>query len=259
MTQLIASYPERWCKFRLQYVKISLMNISPCKKCKYILIGVGALILIVLLFPVPYYFDTSQIICKEGGCPQSGWYWQQPLIVRIWQQLKYGNRSEIIKAPDQPPTKVYASSLYLPLPNNIETVEDVIALIKAQYPEVAGIKTIGKSMGINSKKDPDGWRLRFWQGWGDCEAGCINDREWYFKVTLNGQVTKVGEWERIHNSRKNSFDEKGIFLQYFLEDCPEGEYVDCMPPIDGGKREQCSSNYPEWAKANCPNFKGAAY
>jgi len=40
--------------------------------------------------------------------------------------------------------------------------------------------------------------------------------------------------------------------------CPESEYVNCMP---GAEEElvQCTSNYLQWAKTNCPNFKGAAY
>jgi hypothetical protein len=42
------------------------------------------------------------------------------------------------------------------------------------------------------------------------------------------------------------------------EKCPEVEYVDCMPGPDKFD-SRCSPEYLNWAKANCPDFKGAAY
>lgn len=43
--------------------------------------------------------------------------------------------------------------------------------------------------------------------------------------------------------------------------CPETEWVDCMPSIDGREsaRTECTKEYLDWAKANCPDFQGAAY
>jgi hypothetical protein len=40
--------------------------------------------------------------------------------------------------------------------------------------------------------------------------------------------------------------------------CPETEWVNCMPPI-GIKKSDCRSEFLQWAKDNCPDFKGAAY
>lgn len=40
-------------------------------------------------------------------------------------------------------------------------------------------------------------------------------------------------------------------------DCPEEEYIDCMPG-PGPVKTNCSREYLSWAHANCPNFKGAA-
>ncbi|TRZ52398.1 hypothetical protein D4R99_02795 [bacterium] len=40
--------------------------------------------------------------------------------------------------------------------------------------------------------------------------------------------------------------------------CPTGSYVDCMPGPNKIKPD-CTSQYLQWAKANCPGFKGAAY
>lgn len=41
--------------------------------------------------------------------------------------------------------------------------------------------------------------------------------------------------------------------------CPKNEWVDCMPgPDNAGIKFECTQDYLTWAKANCPNFKGAA-
>ena len=40
--------------------------------------------------------------------------------------------------------------------------------------------------------------------------------------------------------------------------CPDKEWVDCMPIVDQARSFQCSQGYLQWAKKNCPNFKGAA-
>lgn len=39
--------------------------------------------------------------------------------------------------------------------------------------------------------------------------------------------------------------------------CPKTEYVGCMPKTFMMKLE-CTSSFLQWAKKNCPNFKGAA-
>ena len=41
--------------------------------------------------------------------------------------------------------------------------------------------------------------------------------------------------------------------------CPKTEWVDCMPgPDTAGIKFECTQEFLSWAKANCPNFKGAA-
>lgn len=40
--------------------------------------------------------------------------------------------------------------------------------------------------------------------------------------------------------------------------CPVTEWLDCMPKI-GPVSEKCEPAYIQWAKNNCPNFKGGAY
>lgn len=40
--------------------------------------------------------------------------------------------------------------------------------------------------------------------------------------------------------------------------CPPGEYVDCMPGPNRGVRFECTAEFLNWSKDNCPGFKGAA-
>ena len=40
--------------------------------------------------------------------------------------------------------------------------------------------------------------------------------------------------------------------------CPENGWVDCMPG-PGASKPQCATVFLNWAKQNCPGFKGAAY
>ncbi len=41
--------------------------------------------------------------------------------------------------------------------------------------------------------------------------------------------------------------------------CPETEWVDCMPTVDtAGIKFECTQEFLEWAKSNCPGFQGAA-
>ena len=40
--------------------------------------------------------------------------------------------------------------------------------------------------------------------------------------------------------------------------CPDSEWVDCMPIVDESRKSQCTTEYLNWAKVNCPGFQGAA-
>lgn len=58
-------------------------------------------------------------------------------------------------------------------------------------------------------------------------------------------------------------DKTGVCVKKEMEifkdfQCPEKDYIDCMPKIDVQKSE-CNHQYIEWAKKNCPNFKGVVY
>ena len=90
-----------------------------------------------------------------------------------------------------------------------------IAAVKAQFPKVANIKPSGAGM-IGATTNitviaprVNEWWLVFWEGWGDCPAGCINNRYSYFSVDKDGRATQAGEYARIFNSDKNTFDITG--------------------------------------------------
>ncbi len=99
-------------------------------------------------------------------------------------------------------------------PTPLSGADAAIALVKAQFPQVAQIKaaprgTIGASTDITViAPRVDAWYLVFWEGWGDCPSGCINQRYFYF-VVQGGQVTKAGEYTRVYNSTTNAYDTTG--------------------------------------------------
>lgn len=146
-------------------------------------------------------------VCPK--CPDEGSVgWNPPLILSLYNRVMLSNQSTSVPLEGDG--------------DNIQeiTKEKAIALIKNRYPELKNIEetpevTIGKSMDIRAKQEDDLWKILFWQGSGDCPAGCLNDHEWYFTVKNNGSVEKAGEFERNFNSRKNGYDEKGIRIPGF--------------------------------------------
>ena len=102
-------------------------------------------------------------------------------------------------------------------PTAISLTDNAIALVKSKFPEVAHIKpspafSIGASTNITVVYPrTDAIYLVFWEGSGNCPAGCINNRYYYFMVKEN-VATKVGEYTRIYNADKNTFDTTGAPL-----------------------------------------------
>ena len=92
--------------------------------------------------------------------------------------------------------------------------DSAIAAIQARYPEVAKIQKtgagiIGASTNITIIERADGWDFVFWQGSGDCPAGCLNNHYDYFSVKKGGSVAQVGEYTRTFNADKNVFETTG--------------------------------------------------
>ena len=75
--------------------------------------------------------------------------------------------------------------------------------------ETSPANAIGASSNIWSINQPDGWNLVFWQGDGDCPAGCINNHYWYVSVSSSGDAMLVGEYVRAFDSTANTMQSRG--------------------------------------------------
>ncbi len=113
----------------------------------------------------------------------------------------------------QPPAA--ASPTPTPTPAIVITHADqAIAAAQQKFPQLQAIKkkqpgTIGASTDITTLEQPDGWNIVFWQGSGDCPAGCINHHYWYVTVKKSGEVMLAGEYVREFNPVANAAQERG--------------------------------------------------
>ncbi len=88
-------------------------------------------------------------------------------------------------------------------PAPILTAEDAAAAVAATNPLFAGIT--GKDQGLigqanwwearplDAAKPPVAWMVTYRIGWGDCQAGCINEHTWTYRVDADGTVTLLSE------------------------------------------------------------------
>ena len=97
---------------------------------------------------------------------------------------------------------------------SIPDAAGAIGAVKSQFVKVAHVQpkspgAIGATSDITTIERADGWDLVFWEGSGDCPAGCIDNRYYYFSAKKDGRVVQAGEYARIFNADKNSFDTTG--------------------------------------------------
>ncbi len=150
--------------------------------------------------------------------------------VRLGTSYLEARRVEILSRSAPPPTPTIAltpsatitatrtvspTMISTPTSIPIADADSAIAAIKVRYPEVSKIQKtspgmIGGSTNITTLVRADGWDLVFWEGSGDCPAGCINNHYYYFSAKKDGGVTKVGEYVRLFNSDQNAFDATGV-------------------------------------------------
>lgn len=120
-------------------------------------------------------------------------------------------------APGAPNPQVTATPMPTPtaVPQpTINSANEAIALAQLQFPKLKDIKqtprgTIGASTQITVKEQADGWQLIFWQGEGDCMAGCINHHFWYVAVSKSGLASLAGEYMREYDGGSNAFKTNG--------------------------------------------------
>ncbi len=97
---------------------------------------------------------------------------------------------------------------------SLANADAAIAAVKARFPEVAKIQKatgmIGATTDIKAFERVEGWDIVFLEGWGDCMAGCINNRYYYFTVRKDGRMAKVGEYQRVYNATTNAFETTGV-------------------------------------------------
>jgi hypothetical protein len=41
----------------------------------------------------------------------------------------------------------------------------------------------------------------------------------------------------------------------FAFECPRTKHIDCMPPVQEGRRILCSPEYLEWVRSHCPDVE----
>ena len=116
-------------------------------------------------------------------------------------------------------TPTLSSTARTPVPtmtiaSSISNADAAIAAVQARFPVVAKIQrvpanVIGASTGITVIDRSDGWDLVFREGSGDCMAGCINNRYYYFSVKKDASIKQAGEYSRIYNADKNNYEANG--------------------------------------------------
>jgi len=99
----------------------------------------------------------------------------------------------------------------------ITQADQAVVAAQQKFPELKDIKktppgTIGASTNITVLDQSDGWNIVFWQGSGDCPAGCINHHFWYVTVAKDGAITLAGEYAREFDGRSNTFITRGAPL-----------------------------------------------
>jgi hypothetical protein len=136
------------------------------------------------------------------------------VYVRLGTSYLEARRVENL-TPESPTPQAQPSPAATATPAGIASADAALAAVQARFPDMAKIKkavpgTIGATTDIKIFDRGEGWEIAFVEGWGDCFAGCINNRYFYFSVRKDGRITKVGEYARIYNETTNSFQTSGV-------------------------------------------------
>jgi hypothetical protein len=136
------------------------------------------------------------------------------VYVRLGTSYLEARRVENL-TPETPTPPLQASPAATATPAGIASADAAITAVQARFPEMAKIKKaapgiIGATTDIKIFDRGEGWELAFVEGWGDCMAGCINNRYYYFSVRKDGRITKVGEYARVFNEATNTYQTSGV-------------------------------------------------
>jgi hypothetical protein len=178
--------------------------------------------------------DESGAMFVTGAAPQGADVWT---VVRLRAAVVYNRNgtsylearrvdnissgSSQIPSTMVPTASATPTSTATPSPSATPTLPPItsadaaVAMIQMRFPEYAKIQKasaglIGASSDIKIFDRGEGWEIVFVDGWGDCMAGCINNRYIYFSASKNGRITKVGEYTRIYNATTNAHETSGV-------------------------------------------------
>jgi hypothetical protein len=103
-------------------------------------------------------------------------------------------------SPGGPSPAASVASSPAPAVAPITSADEAVARLLAVEPWLAGIRPeatglIGQSRSYTVGPAPGGkgFVVRVRVGWGDCEAGCINEHSWVYDVSLDGTVVLASE------------------------------------------------------------------
>ena len=90
---------------------------------------------------------------------------------------------------------------------------------------------------------------------------------WYWGSENQKKSGTPDDWIYQEAGKSSCWHKAEVNCNFFSEPtkientykCPENNWVDCMPGPDKESRQECSDKYQQWAKVNCPNYKGIAY
>ncbi len=75
----------------------------------------------------------------------------------------------------------------------VSAVNPLFAGIGAQDPNLIGQASWWEATPTEAAKPPVPWKVFFRIGWGDCQAGCIDEHAWTYSVEPDGTVTLLSE------------------------------------------------------------------
>jgi len=75
----------------------------------------------------------------------------------------------------------------------VSAVNPLFAGIGAQDPNLIGQASWWEANPTEAAKPPVPWKVTFRIGWGDCQAGCIDEHAWTYSVKPDGTVTLLSE------------------------------------------------------------------
>ena len=88
---------------------------------------------------------------------------------------------------------------------------------------------------------------------------------WYWGDKNQKKPGTPNDWVYAEEGRSSCWHKIGVNCEFSPEQdsaykCPENGWVNCMPgPNNPELKWECTEEYQQWAKINCPDYQGVAY